>query len=104
MSSANPEVLISDFPEIIPQTARGNTPDFIARVLRRILKNYGAESGQIVILPSLMLMAQYFQVTHMVVHDAFQLLRRQGYDYHLKGMDLAVAFWYTSACEEDCGR
>jgi hypothetical protein len=73
----------------------------ISEALLRLLENNGAKSGKLVILPSIMIMAKAFKSNHLKVHDAFQRIRRYGYDYSLKGMDQPVVFWYTDICNEE---
>lgn len=86
---------LKDFP---PFTASENdTPacQQIFRYLSSLLEGYQVKAGEEVFLPSLLTLSRFFETTHLEVHDAFQLLRKQGYDYCLESLDAAIRFWYT---------
>ncbi len=67
----------------------------IACHLENILKERISTPHASVSLPSLVVLGKYYNVSLMVLYDAFRILRKQGYDYLLPGMEVPVNFWLT---------
>ena len=67
--------------------------DVITLYLRDLLHAHlnGRRHG--INLPGLGEMAKFFGVPQLDVFDAFQNLRREGYDYSLEGFETPVTFW-----------
>lgn len=89
--------------ELLPfnPMSKGIKPSYdISSYLQQLLEKHGSQEGKVIYLPSLMQLAGFFQMSHLQVHDAFQYLRQDGYDYELKGMDMAIPFWNTAHLEK----
>jgi hypothetical protein len=87
---------------LVPLKLKGGKPScqMVSACLQGLLEVSGAKTGILLTLPSLMQLARHFNTSHLVIHDAFQTLRKQGYDYNLKGMDAPIPFWYMASCDE----
>ncbi len=90
---------LSNFTPLVNLAGR-KPSESISKYLQKILESNSVKSGGTVTFPSIMAMARFFKTNHLEVHDAFQSLRFQGYDYELKGMDHPIRFWYTAVSVE----
>jgi hypothetical protein len=91
----------NDLADFIAETDGQFPAYWISTSLKEALEKFGSASGQVLHMPSIMAIAKLFKTNHLEVHDAFQHLRTQGYDYNLVGMDAPIPFWYTRACDEE---
>lgn len=87
---------LSDFPPIPFATESANRVEIIAVYLGRLLSLQGVTQRFPLQIPSLCQLANFFHCPQMDVYDAFQRLRRRGYDYELSGMDQPVLFWCSA--------
>lgn len=85
---------LDSFPPYTPVARDQNCCCHISDYLLKLFEAYEVNNGQDLFIPPLLNLAQFFKVTHLDVHDAFQLLRKKGYDYQLGGLDNAIHFWY----------
>ncbi len=99
MSTPTSTIQLKDLQDAT-ETMPSSTIHIIAGCMDNVLSRNGVKNGELVYMPSLMSLARFFQASHITVHDAFQQLRRNGYDYHLTGMDNPIQFWYTPVCDE----
>jgi hypothetical protein len=100
MTTHSTNVLLTELAPFLADTKSRKPSNAISSYLQQVLEKHGAQQGRIITLPALMKLARFFQTSHMEVHDALQHLRQHGYDYHLKGMDMDIPFWYTAVCDE----
>jgi DNA-binding transcriptional regulator YhcF (GntR family) len=85
-----------------PKLNHGIPPVFpVAVHLEQLLKQHLIAQSDVASLPSLMELARFYGVSQMDIHDAFQVLRRKGYDYLLAGMDVRITFWLSRQPQED---
>lgn len=84
---------LSDFPPLPIATDPESRVDIISVYLGRLLNLQGVTQRFPLQIPSLSQLAKFFHCSQMDVYDAFQRLRRRGYDYELSGMDQPVLFW-----------
>lgn len=103
MSPQTIELALDQLPPCLLSQADAKPSRTIGLYLQKLLIHHGALSGRVIYFPPLMALSQFFQTNHLAVHDAFQALRSEGYDYDMKGLDDPIAFWHTSVCGEYCG-
>lgn len=71
------------------------TANQIASHLEGLLQECLSSPHVSIKLPPLVILGKYYNVSLMVLHDAFRILRKQGYDYLLPGMELPINFWIS---------
>lgn len=92
---SSPTLSVDNLPPFEPDNKQADEFSYeLSDYLNRILTENGIyKSKNGVSLPSLMLLARFFKVSNVVVHDAMQILRRQGIEYTLQGLDDPILFW-----------
>ncbi len=75
-----------------PEAGR-ETAESITRCLDDLFREQGLVPGESLRIPPLLDLATFFRCPHLEVYDAFQKLRKQGYDYEISGLDDPVLFW-----------
>lgn len=70
----------------------GRSP-MIAGYLAALFNSRQIPVGTPLFIPSLTAMARFFNCSQMDVYDAFQALRKNGFDYQLSDLDHCITLW-----------
>jgi len=87
------ELHIGQFPPFANLDDDASLSEQVGDYLLSLLGGYPLAQGLVVVLPPLPAMGAFFKTSHLVVHDAFQVLRQHGLDYALTGWDGTIRFW-----------
>jgi hypothetical protein len=84
---------LEDFPPYEYQYNETDQPESLSAYLELFLIQNCDGVGEKITLPSLSELASFFHCSRMEVHDAFQRLRKVGFDYFFHGIDYPIDFW-----------
>jgi hypothetical protein len=73
----------------------------IAEYLRELISTRLSNGKQSVALPSLSLLADFFNCSHLAIYDIFRTLQLQGYEYQFSSLDRAVLVWQNNLDTEE---
>ncbi len=101
MANSQAAVSLQEFTLFLLQRSGQSRDKVIRSCLLKTLEIHESHRGKRVMLPSLMALAGFFEVSQILIHDVFQQLRKEGYDYVLNGLEEPIPFWYRPSDEAE---
>ncbi len=94
LPTKNKIMTLQDFQDLHSSTISTPMPhQEIGLLIGRLLKVHGIWRNQCILLPSLMAMADFFNVSYTDIQKAFRWLRLQGFDYMIPGCFGHISVW-----------
>lgn len=85
--------VLDDLPSLGPSEEGEVFAQQIAGALTGLLQ---PEEGVKHTFPSLIRLTHFYACTHLDIYDALRLIKAQGYDYELSGIDQNITIWFDT--------
>ncbi len=98
---SNTLINLEDFPSYKPPAGQSKLIPHTADYLKLLVDTKLSNGNRSVELPSLSLLADFFNCSHLAIYDIFRALQLQGYDYQFSSLDRAVLVWKNTLDEKE---